>query len=49
MIEATGDYERAQRLLDRYGRSTPEIDAVIAGLRDIPVDIAPVFPAARER
>src|SRR5688572_27947762 len=28
MIEATGDYERAQRLLARYGVSTPEIERV---------------------
>ncbi len=48
-IEATGDFDRAQRLLDRYGVTTPEIDAVNAGLRDLPVDITPVFAAAGER
>ena len=48
MIEATGDYERAKRLLDRYGVANPEIDSVIARLRDIPVDIRPVFVAAGE-
>jgi hypothetical protein len=49
MIEATGDYDRAQRLLGRYGMSTPEIESVTARLADIPVDITPVFPAAGER
>lgn len=49
MIEATGDYERATRLLEQYGRATPEIEAVIARLRDIPVDITPLFVAAGER
>jgi hypothetical protein len=49
MIEATGDYARARKLLDTYGKSSAEIDGVIAQLRDIPVDIAPVFVAAGER
>jgi hypothetical protein len=48
MIEATGDYARAQRLLAKYGVSTPEIESVTARLKDIPVDITPVFPAAGE-
>jgi hypothetical protein len=49
MIEATGDYARGKALLDKYGRSTPEIQSVIARLTDIPVDIWPVFAAAGER
>ena len=48
MIEATGDYARAQRLLAKYGVSTPEIESVTARLVDIPVDITPYFPAADE-
>jgi hypothetical protein len=48
MIEATGDYARAQRLLTKYGVSTPEIASVTARLKDIPVDITPYFPAAGE-
>jgi hypothetical protein len=47
-IQATGDYPRAQRLLAKYGVSTPEIAAVIARMTDIPVDITPVFTAAGE-
>lgn len=49
MIEATGDYERAKRLLDRYGVTNPEIEGITARLADIPVDIAPVFASASER
>ncbi|MEP6471366.1 MAG: peptidase [Acidobacteriota bacterium] len=49
MIEATGDYARGKALLEKYGRSTPEIQSVIARLSDIPVDIWPVFAAAGER
>jgi len=48
-LQATGDFARAQRLLDKYGVSTPEIEAVNATLRDLPVDIRPVFAAAGER
>jgi hypothetical protein len=48
MIEATGDYARAQQLLSKYGVSNQEIEQVNARLKDIPVDITPVFPAAGE-
>lgn len=37
---------RAQRLLTKYGASSPEIEAVTTRLTDIPVDITPVFAAA---
>jgi hypothetical protein len=47
-LQALGDYERAQRLLAKYGVSTPEIESVNARLKDIPVDITPVFTAAGE-
>jgi hypothetical protein len=49
MIEATGDYARAERLLKKCAVSTPEIEAMIPLLRDIPVDITPVFAAAGEK
>jgi len=49
MIEATGDYDRAKRLLDRYGKTNAEIESINARLKDIPVDIKPVFPAAGEK
>ena len=48
-IEATGDKARARKLLDTYGKSTPEMDAVNARLKDIPVDIAPIYVAAGEK
>jgi hypothetical protein len=49
LIEATGDFARGKRLLGRYAKSTPEIDAVISRLKDIPVDITPLFVAAGEK
>ncbi|HEX3582772.1 MAG TPA: peptidase [Thermoanaerobaculia bacterium] len=48
-IEATGDFSRGNTLLTNYGKSTPEMEKVIAGLKDIPVDITPVYPAAGEK
>jgi len=48
-LQATGDYARAQRLLTKYGVSNPEIESVTAKLKDIPVDITPVFTAAGEK
>jgi peptidase M49-like protein len=48
-IEATGDFNRANALLERYGVETAEMRAVDATLKDIPVDIWPVFPAAGEK
>lgn len=47
-IEATGNFDRAQRLLNQYGVVNDEINSVNARLSDIPVDITPVFPAAGE-
>jgi hypothetical protein len=49
LIEATGDYERADRLLKKYAVSTPEIEEVISRLKDIPVDISPVYTGAGEK
>src|ERR1043165_1417900 len=48
-IEATGDYNRANALLAKYGHATPEMDAVNRRLTDIPVDFTPVFAAAGEQ
>lgn len=49
MIEATGDYDRAQRLLENYGKANPEINAINESLKDLPVDISPVFAGAGEK
>lgn len=48
-IEATGDFNRANALLEKYGVETEEMKSVNAKLTDIPVDITPVFPAAGEK
>jgi hypothetical protein len=42
-IEATGDRARAEALLAKYDRMPAELTAALAAVKDIPVDIEPVF------
>jgi len=42
-IEATGDYDRAGELLETYGELTPEVQASLARLGEIPVDVRFVY------
>ncbi len=43
ILEGNGNYDDAGQFLDEYGLAEPLIEATIAGLDDIPVDIKPVF------
>jgi hypothetical protein len=43
-LQATGDYAGMTALFDRYAKLDAEAEAVIATLKDIPVDITPVYP-----
>jgi hypothetical protein len=45
MIEATGSYQGAQELARRYGKVSEDMAKVLASLKDIPVDVDPVFAA----
>ena len=47
-IQATGDYERAARFVQRYGTIPAEMQAALDRLGDVPVDIRPVF-AVRDK
>jgi hypothetical protein len=44
-IEGDGDYEAAQRFIERYGTPGPELLAALGRLEGIPVDIRPSYPA----
>ena len=46
-IEAEGSYEKAKAILDKYGVIRPPMRNALDRLKDVPVDIAPVFPLAR--
>ena len=48
MLQARGDYAGTAAFLDRYGRATPALEAAIARLDDVPVDIRPSFPLAEQ-
>ena len=48
MIQAVGDYEAGKKLLATYGVETDEIRSVNERLKDLPVDLRPVFTAAGE-
>jgi hypothetical protein len=49
MIEATGSYQGAQELARRYGKVSEDMAKVLASLKDIPVDVDPVFAADAQR
>jgi hypothetical protein len=42
-IEATGDFEGAQALQDRYGEVGPELRAALERVVDVPIDPSPVY------
>jgi hypothetical protein len=46
-IQATGDYARAKALLDRMVVLRPAVQRALARLTDLPIDIEPIFTAAR--
>jgi hypothetical protein len=43
MMQALGDYEAAQGLMERYGSVPEAMLAAIDSLSDVPVDVDPVF------
>jgi hypothetical protein len=43
VIQGDGDYDKAKAFLDRYARLDANAEAVIDALRDLPVDIQPVY------
>ncbi len=47
MLQATGDYDGTKEFLDTYGKATPELEAAIAKLEEVPVDVRPSYPQAR--
>lgn len=45
-LQAEGNYDKAQVMLDTYVVIRPEMQAVLNKLKDVPVDIVPRFPVA---
>jgi hypothetical protein len=48
LLEATADYDTARAFLRTYGEMPPEVRTALDGLRDVPTDIRPIFPAIPE-
>lgn len=47
MIEAEGSYERAAAILDKYANIRPPMKGALDKLKNVPVDIEPIYPLAR--
>jgi hypothetical protein len=47
MIEAEGSYEKAKALLDKFAVIRPPMQQALDKLKDVPVDIEPIFPLAK--
>jgi len=45
VIEGEGDYAAAKAFLAKYGKVAPHVVKALAGLGELPVDIAPKYPA----
>jgi hypothetical protein len=43
IIQAQGDYAAAKKLIADYVKLSPEMEVQIKKLKDLPVDIKPVF------
>lgn len=48
-IEAEGSYDKAKSLLDKYAVIRPAMQKALEKLTDVPVDIEPNFPLARQQ
>src|SRR3989440_3776084 len=46
-IEAEGSYEKAAALLDKYAVIRPPMKTALDKLKNVPVDIEPIFPLAK--
>ncbi len=47
MIEAEGSYDQAKAILDKFAVIRPPMEQALDKLKDVPVDIEPVFPLAK--
>ncbi|HET9528299.1 MAG TPA: hypothetical protein VFO99_19140 [Pyrinomonadaceae bacterium] len=46
-MEAEGSYEKAKAILDKFALIRPPMQQALDRLKDVPVDIEPVFPLAK--
>jgi hypothetical protein len=48
LVEAKGDYQGAQKLIDQYRIMTPFMSSCIDKLKNVPIDIRPSYPLAEQ-
>src|SRR6266542_3257889 len=48
-VQAEGSYDRAKALLDEYAVIRPPMQRALDRLKDVPVDIEPIFPLANSQ
>jgi peptidase M49-like protein len=46
-LEAEGSYDKAKAILDKYALIRPQMQGALEKLKNVPVDIEPVFPLAK--
>lgn len=46
-VQAEGSYEKAKAMLDKYAVIRPPMQKALDRLKDVPVDIEPIFPQAK--
>jgi hypothetical protein len=46
-LEAEGSYDTAKAMLDKYSLIRPPMKGALDRLKDVPVDIEPIFPLAK--
>ena len=46
-LQAEGSYEKAKAMLDKYAVIRPPMQKALDRLKDVPVDIEPIFPLAK--
>jgi saccharopine dehydrogenase-like NADP-dependent oxidoreductase len=46
-VQAEGSYDKAKALLDKYAVIRPSMQKALDRLKDVPVDIEPIFPLAK--
>jgi len=46
-LEAEGSYDKAKSILDKYSLIRADMKGALDRLKDVPVDIEPIFPLAK--
>jgi len=46
-LEAEGSYDKAKAMLEKYSLIRPDMKGALDRLKDVPVDIEPIFPLAK--